>query len=195
MALLSLDISSKTGWALFNDTTKKLANYGSLVLPQKINKYGKHPWGTFLAAKGLAQLIEGVVDLYSVDKIVIEETNGARARFTQKFLEYCHFAVLDILLDKEVFYINTSEWRKISGVRLDKEQKKQNAKLSKSKRLNPKVDKKTLGISGKTTLKHVAVKRAKELYGVELKQKENDIADAILLGHAFLNGAAICTGK
>jgi hypothetical protein len=39
---------------------------------------------------------------------------------------------------------------------------------------------------GKITPKHLAVQKSNELYGLELKLKDDDIADAILLGRAFL---------
>ena len=49
-------------------------------------------------------------------------------------------------------------------------------------------------IGSKVTLKHVAVRKANQFFQLELKQKDNDIADAILLGVAFLQGAQVSDG-
>jgi hypothetical protein len=81
---------------------------------------------------------------------------------------------------------------------LSKEQKKANAKLSKAKRESAlagvKLDKKKLGIKGKTNKKHLAVQRANDEYNLKLKQKDNNEADAICLGLAFFNNCTPCDG-
>lgn len=214
MKLLVLDISGSTGWAYF-DTAKQPAplDYGVIVLSKRARDYAAHPWGYYLAAKALARLLaDKVRGFLPLDYIVVEETNGARARFTQKFLEYCHYAFLveyhhlwpdptdELPLDtSKLIYINTSEWRKVTTTHLTKEEKNQNARLSRHKRKakakGEKLDKKMLGIAGRITIKHVAIRRVKELFGIDLMAKEDDIADAILIGVAYINGAKPCTGS
>jgi hypothetical protein len=56
-------------------------------------------------------------------------------------------------------------------------------------------EKKALGLKGRVTKKHVAVIEANRRFGLDFKQKDNDIAEAILLGVAYLSGAPICDGK
>jgi hypothetical protein len=205
--VLSLDISTSTGWASIDtDVGPPSLQYGTIVLPKRARDYASHPWGYFLAAKELAKLLLARVEAQPIDVLVVEETNGARARFTQKVLEYCHFAFLDAFFAQPVgrglvklVYLNTSEWRKVTDTKMTKEDKNRNAKLSRHKRnasiKGSKLDKKALGISGKTTIKHVAIRRVQELYGLELLAKDDDIADAILLVHAYINGAKPCTGN
>jgi len=208
MRILSLDISSSTGWALLDtELGPSSLEHGSIVLPERARDYAEHPWGYYEAALDLARLLMLRISSFrpNLDVVVVEETNGARNRFTQKFLEYCHFAFLHAFMDEyegeslKLVYLNTSEWRKVTDTRLSKEEKNQNAKLSRHKRKaksnGAKLDKKALGIAGKITIKHVAIRRVKELYGIDLLCKQDDDADAILLVHAYINGAKPCTGS
>lgn len=214
MQVLSLDISSSTGWASFDtDVGPSSLRYGCIVLPKRARDYAVHPWGYYDAALQLAKLLLEKVGetFHNPDEegvLLVEETNGARARFTQKFLEYCHFAFLHAFFEKyegcrlKVVYINTSEWRKVTSTCLSKEDKNRNARLSRLKRKAREVgqtlsyqDKQRIGIAGKTTIKHVAIRRVRELYGIELLAKDDDCADAILLLRAHLDGAQPCTGS
>lgn len=202
--VLTLDIASTTGFSVFDSNNPlKPVEFGTITLDKRAKDHGQHPWGYFIAAQKLGfKLVEKILQI-SPDVVVVEETNGGgRSRFVQKFLEYCHFAFLLEFLNKtkeiKLVYVNTSDWRKSMDVRLTKNDKKQNAKLSLSKRkaLNcgTKLDKKILGIKGKTTIKHVAIRRANELFNLELIAKDDDIADALLIGAAYLNGVVICNG-
>jgi len=204
MRLLSFDISSSTGWASIDtDIGPSSLKYGVIVLPRRLRDYARHPWGYYLGAKAMAELLIQQVRIRPIDEVVVEETNGARSRFTQKGLEYLHFAFLDAFAkehtDIKLTYLNTSEWRKVTATKMSREDKNRNAKLSRHKRrakaCGQKLDKKTLGIAGKITIKHVAIRRVRELYGIELLAKDDDIADAVLLLHAYLNGAEPCTGN
>ncbi len=208
MRILSLDISSSTGWALLDtELGPSSLEHGNIVLPKRARDYAEHPWGYYAAALDLARLLMLRISSFrpNLDVVVVEETNGARNRFTQKFLEYCHFAFLHAFMGEyegeglKLVYLNTSEWRKVTDTRLSKEEKNQNAKLSRHKRKaksnGAKLDKKALGIAGKITIKHVAIRRVKELYGIDLLCKQDDDADAILLVHAYINGAKPCTGS
>lgn len=186
--------------------------YGCFTLPKRARDFAEHPWGYYLAANEMARLLSLRISAFmpDLDVVVVEETNGARNRFTQKFLEYCHHAFLHTYVNDyghlakplELVYLNTSEWRRVTETRLTKEDKNRNAKLSRYKRKFANAgktlgyaDKQAIGIAGKTTIKHVAIRRVKELYGVELLAKDDDPADAILLVHAYINGAKPCTGS
>jgi hypothetical protein len=201
--VLALDVSKRCpGWAWFVEG--KLLKYGSFPNEKRIAEYGPYPWNYLAAASETAErLLELVVDL-APDVVVIEETNGSKSRYTQKTLEFIHALLLQLLEvwaitgSGKVVYLNTSDWRKALKVQLSSEDKKQNAKLSKAKRQaaasGQKLDRKALGIRGKVNKKHLAVRVANERFGLSLKQKHNDIADALLLGVAFIEGAPHCDG-
>jgi len=204
--ILSLDISTSTGFAVLDNTepTKPVA-FGAIKLSKRAKDYASHPWGYYLAAKDLAkQLVAKVLEVRP-DVVVVEETNSARSRFTQKYLEYCHFAFLFEFFEAfegeeiKLVYLNTSDWRRTMDVRLTKEDKGQNAKLSRHKRKSAdrgvKLDKKALGIRGRTTIKHVAIRRANEIFGTAFLAKDDDAADALLQALAFIRGCPPCTGK
>jgi hypothetical protein len=201
--VLALDVSKRCpGWAWFEEG--KPTKFGAFPNEKSIQDYGSYPWNYLSAAHDTAaKLLELVVEL-NPDIVVIEETNGSKSRYTQKTLEFCHALLLQLLQvwaaqgGKSVVYLNTSDWRKTLKVQLSPEDKKQNAKLSKAKRkaaaTGEKLDRKALGIRGKVNKKHVAVRWANAEYGLTLKQKDNDIADALALGAAFLRGAPHCDG-
>jgi hypothetical protein len=202
MKTLALDISTNTGYALLL-SDKSVKTWGNIYNSKVVHDFGFHPWGYLKAAQSIADKIYNLALKLNPDTIVIEETNGSRSRFTQKLLEYIHCCTLRELskigYEGKVFYINTSAWRKAVGIELTKEQKKQNTKLSKAKSkaggsLTP-AQKKTLGIVGKITKKHIAVMVVNDMYDLGFKQKDNDIAEAILLGLAYLNGAPLCNGR
>lgn len=206
--VLVFDISGSTGFAEFDtENPAKPLDYGIIKLERTAKSYAPHPWGYVVAAIALARRFVEMVKAKQPDVVVVEETNGARARFTQKFLEYCHFAFLSALDQAaatwvgipKVVYVNTSDWRRKMDVRLTPEDKRQNAKLSRNKRKaadkGEKLDKKALGIRGRVTIKHVAIRRANELFGLGLIAKDDDIADALLIGSAYLRGVEPCNGS
>jgi len=211
MRTLSLDISTSAGWALLGGTPAPnvlpdILNKGLVKNPRKIAAHGPYPWSYKAAADWLADELLTVFltqqNLFGpIDVVVIEETNGSKSRYTQKVLEFIHKAVLDRFSTVpcvRVVYVDTREWRSKLGCTLSKEQKKQNAKLSKAKReaeaMGLKVDKKELGIKGKVTKKHVAINWANEHWKLDLKAKDDDIADALCVGTAFLRGATLSDG-
>jgi len=202
MTILALDISSNTGYALLTEGGS-LKSWGNLWNDQVVHEFGEYPWSYVKAAEGIRDRVEFVIRKFNPDRVVIEETNKAKARYTQKFLEFTHLSVLKMLQDQGytglVTYISTSIWRRQVGIELSKEQKKANAKLSKAKSkaggsLTP-AEKKVLGLKGRVTKKHIAVQEVNRRFGLDFKQKDNDIAEAILLGCAFIEGAPHADGK
>ncbi len=203
MKVLSLDISTNTGYALLDMERAVPLLWGNVWNDKKVEEYGEYPYSYVDAAKALAQKIFDVAVRHQPDKIVIEETNKGKNRYTQKILEFIHCTTLGFLRaggwEGNIYYISTSVWRRQMGIELTKEQKKANAKLSKAKskaggKISAK-EKKAIGVKGRTTKKHVAVLAVNEKYGLEFIQKDNDIAEAILLGAAFIAGAALANGK
>lgn len=182
MKVLSLDLSTHTGWAVLESNHQKsaisLIEYGCC---KTISCPKLYPYGYIFKAKELAEQIEQIYFTHLPDFIVVEDTNRGQQRYTQKFLEFIHFAVFDkFILNgiEKIYYISSSEWRSNQSVRLSKEQRNINKKK----------------IQSKVTLKHVAVQKTNSLFGLQLKQKDNDIADAILLGVSFLQGAKVSDG-
>ena len=214
---LALDISTKTGYALFDsevaktDIKKSLLSYGLLKNPKKVLEYGEYPWAYINAA---AALVDDIINLIKQERpaaVCIEETNGGgRAnRYSLKILEFLHCTLLTTLQTEFgpnkgtdfpiVAYINSSEWRKSLGLSLSSQDKINNKKLNNAKTTaalaKGTLDKSKLGIKGKITKKHIAVRYANATFGLDLKIKDNDIADAICIGNAFLNNCHICDGR
>jgi len=195
--VLSLDISTSTGWALFVDGKLERSGLLPKVLITDFNvnkdpqKSPAYPYNIVTAAeKVVDQIDELIASVGGVDALVAENTNKGKNRNTQRALEFIHFAFLKRIQNRlPMIYMDTSEWRKAVGMWMSKEDKKANTALSKAtkaaKAAGQKVDKKTLGIKGKVNKKHLAVRMANELYGLTLIQKDNDVADAILMGRAF----------
>jgi hypothetical protein len=208
MRILVLDISSSLGWAKLSGTALDdvtIVDKGTLTLGKPILAcgFGKYPGNYTNAAYKMAEKVMQLVyaDIETPDVIVIEETNLGKSRYNQKFLEFAHYAIVNELsrgLADRIVYLDSSEWRRNLGLVLTKEQKKANATLAKAKREaaahGQKLDKKKLGIKGKTTKKHVAINWANAKFNLDLKAKDDDIADALCIGCAFLNKATPCDG-
>ncbi len=209
MRVLALDLSTSTGWALLEGKLNsplqaKLIEYGTVKLAYPIAKYGAaYPWTFVHAARALGRMVLAVVEKTKYDYIVIEETNLGKQRYSQKALEFIHFCVLSELQGLgemgKVQYVSSSEWRKTLNLALTAEDKRLNRKLSqaksRAKAANKKLDKKALGIRGKFTKKHMALRFINSVFNLGLKVKDDDVADAICLGMSVFAGATTCNGE
>lgn len=129
MRILSLDLSTKTGWALFENG--KLLCFGQIKTTKKINElFPDYPYNYLALAKDMASEIKKKVLSSNPHKIIIEETNKGKNRYSQKILEFIHNEVIEELLQYEIHYMDTSEWRKLLGITLDKEQRKDNREIN-----------------------------------------------------------------
>jgi hypothetical protein len=203
MRVLALDASTKTGWALFVDG--QLAESGALT-PVKVVNFNvndketqhkpEYPYNIVTAAETVTKAVSALMFTTKPDIVIVENTNKGKNRHTQRVLEFIHFCLLKEFqaATQLMLYMDTSEWRSIVGLWATKEDKKANAKLSKAKKAaadaGQKLDKKVLGIKGKVNKKHLAVRMVNEKYGKNLKQKDNDEADAILMGQAYVTRSA-----
>jgi hypothetical protein len=193
MRVLALDASTKTGWALFVDG--QLAESGELapikvenfnVQDRETQKKPEYPWNVIEAAVRVGHIVcDLVVSHFPVDVVVIENTNKGKNRHTQRLLEFIHLEILHQLdrmrKDKalrDIKYMDTSEWRSIVGLWMSKDDKKNNRDVSAGKK------------RGKVTKKHLAVRLVNEMFGKKLKLKQNDQADAILMGLAYVKSVA-----
>jgi hypothetical protein len=232
--LLALDISTKTGYAVFN-YEGALITYGVFnVSPKDFNC--EYPRNYIYACKNLSAKIKDLIKLYNIDKVIIEETNNGGflvSRFTRKLLEWFHYELCNTLLDLniKIIYIDSRKWQSIQGLILTKEQKNKNKILKEKKEINKKmiiqkykteIDLKLLELKqklnkkefkeqkkllekelknkvanelmsfsqefkGGTSKKHLSVNKVNELFKLNLKLKDNDISDAILIGKTYFD--------
>lgn len=181
MRVLALDASTKCGWALFVDG--KLVESGALA-PVSIEDFNVnkdphlsplYPYNILDGAEDVARLLWNKVRETRPDVVVLENTNKGKNRHTQRILEYIHFSFTRGFRNHPhmLKYMDTSEWRKIVGLWMSKSDKKNNREVSTGKK------------RGKITKKHLSVRMVNEKFNKSLKLKDNDEADAILLGLAF----------
>jgi len=179
MITLSLDISTNTGYAIFEDG--ELVGKGNFLVKDKKISYLEHTTESMHAMLGACENLSCYVDdaimKYDVDEVIIEQTNRSRSRWSQKMLEWLHYSIITSILEEfyyvNINYIDTSEWRSILDIRMTNADKKHNKEVRNGK------------ARGKLTSKHLAVRWANQMFGLELKQKDNDIADALALATAF----------
>lgn len=236
MKILTLDLSTKTGWSVFENG--KLTCYGQIKNDFKLNEdHPTYPGNYLEMAIAMSKDVLNKAITSRPDLIVIEETNKGKNRYSQKQLEFIHCKVTGILLSNgfDVHYIDTSEWRSLLGISLDKEQRQDNKEIlnarkaefhrifvevfdsyqvnrqtelagAKGKREQNKINKRYEGLArtktkermrsfrfkeegkvkGKVGTKQLSVNFVNETFSLKLKLKDNDIADAICLGAAFI---------
>jgi hypothetical protein len=192
--VLSLDISSKTGWALLVSSPSdiELEAYGQV--PQIPQPDGSYP-GNFVdwAYKCFGEIVK-LIDRLTPDVLVIEETAaGSKSIHSQKILEFIHFLVAKFIKDTGIraIYLMTEQWRRETGCLMSKEEKKRNKQVKEYKdKHSTKIAYSTDGKRiGKITRKHVNIRRANEVFGEFLpkllKKKDEDTADALLLAYCY----------
>lgn len=205
MNVLSLDISTKPGWALFLDG--KLIRYGTLWADTTVEDHGVYPWNYVGMARHTAhrlykEVIEPALHLSKSDlTVVIEETTGGSGNnYSQKKLEFIHYAVLEHLVGRKVVYCRDGSWKSSAGVKLNQEEKELNKKIKEYKeKTGEKLAKfpdetGKMRVHGRVTVQHVYIRRLREIFNIQLQAQEEDMAAAILMGHAFLNGVKLCDG-
>lgn len=200
---LALDLSSRIGYCYFHveDFSIKSLRYGKLdfkTLTPFSMKYDKsgvenHPYDYLNFTNILTeQFNQSVLQQEMPDIIIIEQTNKGRNRWTQKLLEWEHYSICSLLVAQGfkdgIKYIDTSKWRSILNIKLSLEQKRTNRKIKKEKTALVEAGESIGGMKGKTNTKHLALTFVNEKFKLNppLKMKDNDIADAICVGYAYL---------
>lgn len=195
--VLALDMSTKTGWAVVDIYSDKFELIDAGTLPKEAEpSREEYPYPVnYLIWSGIC--MKHIVDLYrkyQPDEFVIEETaKGSKNNMSQKIVEFIHYELAEAFTvdgwfgDKPRTYFLTEEWRRICGCKMNDAEKKQNAEVRKYKKKHKtkiayNKEGKRIGLIGK---KHVNVRRANEVYGLELILKDEDRADALLLAHAL----------
>lgn len=207
MRVLVFDISTSTGWALLEGelgNIPRIIETGTIVNDEPVSTYGEFPYSYVHAATSIALRIVQKYQAFvktGVDVVVIEEINKPGRfgnRYAQKILDFIHCLVLSQFCWEKpipkVVYINTSDWRKSIGGNLTKADRALNIKVRKLKKAGKKDELKALGVRGKINKKHVALRYVNATFGLDLKMKDNDIADAICQGTAFFLGCPHCDG-
>jgi hypothetical protein len=210
--VLAFDLATTTGWALLErgepGSPAALSPAGASILGSGVLRpvapvadLGDYPVNYALAAADLARqvgaLYDLLVDVWGVVEVVIEEVNIAKARHSQKWLDWLHLSVTHEFMARGVAfgYIDSRTWREAVVAKITPEERKANARLSKAKSLakkkGEKLDKKALGIKGKISKKHAALRVVNELFGLSLRPSDDDVADGICQALARLRGAPL----
>jgi len=131
MRTLGLDISTRTGWA-FMAPFQVLA---SGLLVSKVDgdfTSAEYPYNYLDMAQFQAKQILQLIEKLDPEVIIIEETNKGRNRYSQKQLEFIHFAVAEAIRHhikdgiRKLVYIDTSKWRSLLEIEMSKEDRDRN---------------------------------------------------------------------
>jgi len=203
--LLALDLSTNTGWALFENGVP--IRYGVISQPvvdwkAEIKTYKDYPSiypRNFVEAATLMSVrISDLIVITKPNAVVIEETNTSRQRFSQKILEWIHFCVVESIRSfKPIIpfrYLTTRCWRLHVKCFLSQwpEYHKWNSRYSRIKRKSKpnKAGARVAKLDGKVISrvdsKKLSVIIANKYYDLKLSPCEDDVADAINLGRAAL---------
>lgn len=188
--VLTLDLSTSTGWALLTEGAA-LCGYGVIqVDTAQFKRALPYPSSYMHIARTVARRVETLWLQERPTVVVIEEVNLGRDRYAQKMLDFIHFAVCEFLesMNTKVVFVSSSDWRKKLEIKLSASDKKNNSLVLKAKKSG--VSKKTLGVKGRVNKKHLAIRWVNERYQLSLKAKDDDIADAICLGAAYWSGVS-----
>jgi len=193
--ILSLDISSKTGYASMVSSGGDLVLEAYGTLPAIHEPAGQYPANYVEWAALCFSAIMELIDRFAPDVLVIEETvAGSKAVYTQKFLEWCHYRLAVFIKETNIksVYLLTGAWRSETGCKMTKEESKHNesVKTYKINNNNTRVAYNTDGKRvGKLTKKHINIRRANEVFGqflsTPLRKKDEDTADSLLLGFCY----------
>lgn len=187
--VLSLDISTKTGYSLgiISNGEFQLVVYGQVP---KIECPDENYPGSYVKwAYKCWDAIEKLIEEHQPDVLIIEEVTKSRNAMSQKILDFVHFLVARFIRETGIknFYFMTGTWRKETDTRLNDEEKKRNKEVKKYKKEHG--TKLAYDIKGRRVgainKKHVAIRRVNELFGIKLKMKDNDTAESILLAYSY----------
>jgi len=186
--VLSLDVSTKTGWAIAISSGDgiKLENYGTL--DQIHQPEGNYPSTYIIWAYDIFKEIQKLIDKFEPDVLVIEETSkGSKNAMSQKILEFSHFLLAEYITNHNIesVYIMTEQWRREIGCKMNDKEKLRNKEVRAYKKKNKTVlaydiNGKRIGIIGR---KHINIRRINEIFADQLREplirKSEDQADAL----------------
>lgn len=192
--VLSLDISTKTGWSLLVSGSDgvELEAYGQE--PAMSEPPGQYPGNYVDWAYAVYGKITALIDRLHPDVLVIEETaSGSKSIYSQKILEFIHFLIAKLIKECNIkaIYLLTEVWRREVGCVMSKAEKDRNKAVREYKKKNKSkiaydISGKRIGLVGR---KHVNVRRANEVFGkflnTPLRKKDEDTADSLLLAYCY----------
>lgn len=136
-----------------------------------------------------------LIEKYKPSVLVVEETTGgSKTSHSQKILEWIHFCLAKYIKESKirVTYILTGQWRSEVGAKMTKEESKHNKTVKEYKKTHNDTqiayneEGKRIG---KITKKHVAIRRANEVFGhffkEPLRKKDEDLADSLMLAYCY----------
>lgn len=206
MNLLSLDLSTHTGWAYFEcgalisvgKFDVKVKNYKGIIKSYS-DFPPEYPYNLMEMADAMAQHCVGLWLSLGKPGIVTEHTEGSKHRISQRTLEFIHFALFQQLKaagSPNIKYMLNSDWRRNVRCYISQwpEMQKYNKEVGKAKKkAKPnKAGAKVAKINGKVVskwdAKKLSIHISHKLYPDFSEQIDtDDIADAVNLGHAALN--------
>lgn len=198
MKFLSLDISTNTGYAVFDTASSlKLLHYN--VFTYKVKAYKgdvrsyqdfppEYPHNFIRTANDIALRSVSIAKKYGCACAVIEHSEKGKQRLSQRLLEWIHLYLVKALqINKIEFkYLLVSDWRKEVKCYLKHwpEYQKWNKEVSKAKRkcIGRKLAKIDGKVVSKINQKKLSIILANEYFNIQIK--DDNVADAINLGKA-----------
>jgi hypothetical protein len=208
---ISLDLSTKPGWAIFKreeniykaekDLTWERVDSGTLFPDKEISDFGTYPENYVEYSKYIIdRLLDFIASKQSENGLnvdwdtmifIVEETTPGRNNYAQRILEFLHFYLIESLMkyNSKIVYLRTGSWKSIVSAKQTKEEQKKNAKIARiKKKTGKKLAKDESGkVMGRITRKHVSVRVANQTFGLNLILKNEDEADALNMAQAYLN--------
>ena len=200
MRILSLDMSSKTGWAFVLSSDEGCTLVESGIIQKSSEPAGQYPSNYVDWAYQVFGEIEALIGRFNPDALVIEETvAGSKQVYSQKILEWIHFLVAKFIKMSGIkaIYLLTGSWRSEVGCIMTKTERNRNKEVREQKKAKEKetgvkpmaaydISGKRIGLINK---KHVNIRRANEVFEKFLKKplqkKDEDEADAMLLAYCY----------
>ena len=199
MKFLSLDLSTNTGYAVFeNDKldTYGLVSYKATNYKADVKKYSdfpaEYPYNFIDVADKFGAVAVQLYRDHGCEAVVIEHTEKGKQRLSQRLLEWINLVVVQAFtrIGVRVSYLLVSDWRSYCKCYLKywPEHRVWNAKIVKLKKkaLPTKSGAKIAKIDGKIVTKvnqkKLSILLANEAFG--LATKDDNIADAINIGRA-----------
>jgi Holliday junction resolvasome RuvABC endonuclease subunit len=192
--VLSLDLSTKTGYALLISSDKGpiLEDYGQI---DKIECPENEPYpGSYVTwAYKCYFEVEKLIEKYQPDVLVVEEVTKSKNPFSQKILDWLHFLVAKYIQETGIrnYFFQTGDWRREVGSYMNATEKKRNKEVREYKKKNKTklaydINGKRIGVIGK---KHVTIRLINDAFKDQLRaplrRKDEDSADGISLAWAY----------
>jgi hypothetical protein len=196
---LSLDLSSRTGWAVWYG--HELQDFGLIeeIIPEfksNIRSFrdfpSQYPENYIVSIERILLRVEEILAKYPISLIVTEHTEGSSFRFSQKYLEWLHLAFWQkFSKNYKIKYLLNKDWRQETNCYL-----KRWPEFDQHNKLYAKIKKKTktrvIKHEGKRIGRMDQKKLSIHIANILLKKlekqtiKDDNIADAINIGQAAI---------